>query len=104
MGVFPIGRTTDGADDLSGNVYEWTSSLFGEGAGDDIETQHPYPYDPADGREDAGARPSVRRVVRGGGWRVPHSNARAAFRDSAHPDDRDYCLGFRIVVAASPGS
>jgi formylglycine-generating enzyme required for sulfatase activity len=102
VGVFPGGRTPEGVDDLSGNVYEWTLSLYGEGGADDFDTQHLYPYDPADGREDPEASPRVRRVVRGGGWYVTRSFARAAFRGDDLPDSRYFNFGLRVVVAPSP--
>ncbi len=100
VGVFPNGRTPEGVADMGGNVYEWTSSLFGEGETSDSETGVlPYPYDPADGREDADAAPSVRRVVRGGGWLDPRSSARTAFRNTVHPDYRNPSYGLRVAVA-----
>ena len=102
VGVFPDGRTPRGVADLSGNVYEWTSSLFGKGEVDDYETEYPYPYDPWDGREDGDAGPNVRRVVRGGGWLGTRSYARAAFRLVGQPVDRYYYSGLRVVVASSP--
>ena len=103
VGAFPGGRTPEGVDDLSGNVYEWTSSLFGEGEAGSFESEYRYPYDVTDGREDEEAVPSVRRVVRGGGWLATLSYARAAFRHYAHPDYRFYNLGLRVVVSvASP--
>ena len=42
VGSHPKGATPEGVFDLTGNEAEWTSSLF-----------KPYPYDAADGREDA---------------------------------------------------
>ena len=102
VGVFPTGRTPEGVGDMSGNVYELTSSLYGEGGVDDFETEHPYPFDPADGREDPEASPSVRRVVRGGGWNGTRPFARAAFRGFNHPGHRNDDSGLRVVVAPPP--
>ena len=105
VGVFPSGATPDGMDDLGGQVGEWTSSLDCEGEDDEWgNTQFPYPYDSADGREDADAGPSVRRVVRGGAWNDTHSVACAALRRSNRPDDRGDELGLRVVVVSSPMS
>jgi len=56
VGMYPDGASRYGVLDLVGNVWEWTSSLL-----------QPYPYNPADGREDP-AEPGL-RVVRGGSWR-----------------------------------
>jgi len=53
VGAHPAGATPEGVHDLSGNLAEWTASLF-----------RPYPYDPNDGREDPQARGE--RVTRGG--------------------------------------
>jgi len=45
-----------GCEDLSGNVWEWTRSLWGK----------EYPYDPKkDGRENTSAGKDVARVLRG---------------------------------------
>ena len=105
VGVFPSGRTPQGVADMSGNVYEWTTSLFGMEDEGEVETSHPYPYDPADGRQNPDAGPSVRRVVRGGGWYVNQSYARAAFRFDMYPDNRAADNGLRVVASEmSPGS
>jgi formylglycine-generating enzyme required for sulfatase activity len=55
VGSVPAGRSWVGADDMIGNVWEWTSSVFED-----------YPYDPNDGREQDSDDTSVRRALRGG--------------------------------------
>lgn len=89
IGVFPQGATPEGVHHLSGNVWEWTSSLY-----------RPYPYDPDDGREVADDRLSW-RVVRGGSWYHEAHMARGAYRvaqyRSYHPNDN---VGFRVVCDA----
>jgi serine/threonine protein kinase/formylglycine-generating enzyme required for sulfatase activity len=77
----------DGTFDMAGNVAEWTSSLF-----------KPYPYDPADGREDAQAAGA--RVVRGGSWAQPQGEVRTYARQATTPDTTSNTIGFRC--AATP--
>jgi formylglycine-generating enzyme required for sulfatase activity len=90
IGVFPGGQTPAGITDLSGNVWEWTSSQY-----------RPYPYDSADGREDP-ADADIRRVLRGGSWDFAQFDARAASRNGAPPGYRDGTRGFRVVVRRPP--
>jgi hypothetical protein len=40
-------------------------------------------------------------VVRGGSWNNNHINARAAYRNRNHPNNRNNNLGFRVVCGAS---
>jgi formylglycine-generating enzyme required for sulfatase activity len=61
VGSLPGGVSWVGAYDLSGNVYEWTSSR-GE------PSRFSFPYDPIDGREARPTSPYVQRVLRGGGF------------------------------------
>ena len=83
VGLFPRARRTDLAvDDLAGNVWEWSSSL----------------YDPADT-----SRTADFRVLRGGAWGDSAIAARAIFRDRDHPGSRGNYLGFRAVRPSSPG-
>jgi formylglycine-generating enzyme required for sulfatase activity len=53
VGSYPQGASPYGVEDMTGNVWEWCSSLF-----------KPYPYDANDGRENLSAE--GRRVLRGG--------------------------------------
>lgn len=88
VGAFPEGRSPVGAEDLAGNVWEWTRSLY-----------RPYPYDPHDGRESLQARGDVRRVLRGGSFTSLPPDLRCAAR---LPDNPAYWVrpcGFRVVAA-----
>jgi formylglycine-generating enzyme required for sulfatase activity len=88
VGGFPAGATPSGIYDLSGNVWEWTASLY-----------RPYPYRPEDGRNDPEAEGS--RVVRGGSWGDVQMNARCAVRNRNVPAAFDDGFGFRVVVSLS---
>jgi formylglycine-generating enzyme required for sulfatase activity len=101
VGVFVEGDTPEGISDLTGNVEEWTGSLFGAGVEFD-KAPFAYPYDPQDGREDPEAGPDVRRVLRGGAWLYDLVLARAAYRGEDHPGNRGYEYGCRVVVRSSP--
>lgn len=84
----PQGASWVGALHLSGNVWEWTSSLY-----------QPYPYREDDGREaDTGSRTAVRRVLRGGSFDGTTGSLRAALRPRGNPDDDSgYGGGFRCA-------
>ena len=89
VGVFPDGNTVEGLQDMTGNVWEWTSSLL-----------QSYPYDPHDGRENPDGPDDGRRVVRGGSWYSLQVSARAAVRYSFTPGSRYYDLGFRLACSS----
>jgi formylglycine-generating enzyme required for sulfatase activity len=85
VGSIPAGRSWVGAFDLSGNVWEWTSSLY-------------LPYDSTEDREaDTGARTDVLRVLRGGSWGNYSVVLRSANRNRFNPDNRFYNFGFRCA-------
>lgn len=87
VGVFPHGDTPDGLRDMTGNVWDWTSSLY-----------RPYPYDPDDGRENVQAEDAP-RVLRGGSWSGDRDFCRCAFRLRDDPGSRVNDVGFRVCVA-----
>ncbi|MCX6627281.1 MAG: SUMF1/EgtB/PvdO family nonheme iron enzyme [Candidatus Solibacter sp.] len=71
VGLYPGGATGSGVQDMAGNVWEWTGSLYRGG--------------------------SENRVVRGGSWSVRHASAACAFRDHYHPGIRFNFYGFRCA-------
>ncbi len=81
-----------GAHDLCGNVWEWCSSRWGR----NWQTlDYPYPYDPADGREDLSD--SYARVMRGGSWYDPLDESNPAWRGRYLPGSRASNVGFRLA-------
>ncbi|HOL64310.1 MAG TPA: SUMF1/EgtB/PvdO family nonheme iron enzyme [Accumulibacter sp.] len=88
VGVFPMGDTSNGLADMSGNVWEWTSSAY-----------QTYPYVVDDGREDHAAD-ECKRVLRGGAWGDHPDVARAVRRNGGHPGYRSDYWGFRLVSPA----
>ncbi|KAB2859970.1 MAG: SUMF1/EgtB/PvdO family nonheme iron enzyme, partial [Anaerolineae bacterium] len=84
VGSRPDGVSWVGAYDMSGNVWEWTNSLFRE-----------YPYDAADGREGEGEE---NRSIRGGSYQDLDEFLRTSMRSfwiasaDAYPS-----LGFRCA-------
>jgi hypothetical protein len=86
VGSHPEGASWVGAYNMSGNVWEWTASLYDE-----------YPYDPGDGREDPDDRSGL-RVVRGGACcSYVIADVRAAFRFAVDPHTVDANIGFRCA-------
>jgi len=90
VGCFPGGSSPYGAEDMTGNVWEWTRSPF-----------RPYPYVPSDDREDPQA--AGPRVLRGGAFSSGAGNMRCAyrFRNSPIYFVRFGSFGFRVVVSPS---
>ena len=82
----PQGDSPYGCADMSGNVWEWTHSLY-----------EPYPYRADDGRENEEA--DGLRALRGGSWVSAIEGARISGRGNGSPDDRWKDIGFRVVAA-----
>jgi formylglycine-generating enzyme required for sulfatase activity len=97
VGRYPDGKSPYGLLDAAGNVWEWTSSLWGKHASN---PEFGYPYDAKDGRENLSTPDAVLRVLRGGSFRHDDRSVRCAFRDRNFPNVRINRYGFRVV---SPG-
>lgn len=87
VGCFPANGY--GLYDMSGNVFEWTRSLY-----------KVYPYN--DGCENLDVENKAIMVVRGGCWLYPPDYARCAWRDRNLPVTRVDRLGFRVVLRFPP--
>jgi len=94
VGCFPAGAGPYGCEDQTGNVWEWTRSLWGP---DYMRVGFKYPYEAKDGREDSEASNDLARVLRGGAFAVDRLNCRGAVRFRLTPHYRNDFVGFRVV-------
>ncbi|MFN8423763.1 MAG: SUMF1/EgtB/PvdO family nonheme iron enzyme [Anaerolineae bacterium] len=98
IGIFPDGDTPEGAADMAGNVYTWTSTAWGA---DPASSAFPYPYDAADGREAADTAPDVQRIIRGGSWYDDWPTSLAYARMNAYASDQRRVRGVGVRVGLS---
>jgi formylglycine-generating enzyme required for sulfatase activity len=96
VGCFPGGASPYGCEEMSGNVWEWTLSLWGRAS---AQPSFLYPYDPADGRENQDAPPEIFRVLRGGPYLVGSRHIRCSYRGRAQASSWNEFIGFRVVAA-----
>ena len=95
MGCFPEGASPYGVEELSGNVWEWTRSLWGE---------YPYPSEriARSKREDLQAPAEESRVLRGGAFWYDHQDVRCASRYGGDARGVYDHVGFRVALAGPP--
>lgn len=92
VGFFLNGASPYGVLDMSGNVWEWTRSLWGS-----------YPsflstiQDRAEGEA---LNVSERHVLRGGSWRYTMARASVSSRDYLPHSSSDYANSFRVVLSS----
>lgn len=88
VNAYPSGASPYGCEQMAGNVWEWTHSLFEK-----------YPYRADDGREDE--QKSGNRVLRGGSFGLTLRDERCAGRYRSVIDYSIDDLGFRVCIAPS---
>ena len=81
VGSYPQGASPFGAEDMAGNVQEWTLTEYEGQNASDLTNDRP-------------------RVLRGGSWGDLPVRARASYRGNDLPFYRTWYLGFRVVMAA----
>jgi|CXWL01.1.fsa_nt_gi formylglycine-generating enzyme required for sulfatase activity/energy-coupling factor transporter ATP-binding protein EcfA2 len=96
VGAFPRGKSPCGCEELSGNVHEWTRSLWGK---DWQEPDYGYPYLVTDGRENLQADDKTLRVLRGGSYFLNARYVRCSSRLRGDPSGRGGYVGFRVLLS-----
>ena len=101
VGCFVAGTSPYGCEEMSGNVFEWTRSLWGEWDSKQgqfkFKFTYPYEHDPDQERLDKD--PMWTRTVKGGAWSANKTWLRCAVRYGDVPNNVNWVNGFRCVVS-----
>ncbi|HRB98310.1 MAG TPA: SUMF1/EgtB/PvdO family nonheme iron enzyme, partial [Nitrosomonas sp.] len=81
VGLYPLGRSPFGVDDMAGNIWEWCLNLY---------------YQPSD----ISLSSSDARVVRGGSWGNSPGRAHASARGGDPQSFRNFSVGFRVLCSS----
>jgi formylglycine-generating enzyme required for sulfatase activity len=84
VGVFPLGASPFGIEELSGNVHEWCNDWYA-------------PYQGKERTNPPGPGGGQQRVLRGGSWRSRMASLRSVARSSNLSAFQSNDIGFRIV-------
>lgn len=98
VGCFPLGASPYGVEELSGNVWEWTRTLWGRHV---AIPDYAQPYDPRDGRERWSAPANIFRVLRGGTFYNSAEQITCTAHERNYPDLWISHIGFRLVLRPS---
>lgn len=93
VGCFPQGENPNHIEEMSGNVWEWTRSVY---------DREPYPPDETKWAVREQLDSEKFRVLRGGAFLDSDDDVRCAYRDYFLPLYSFRYIGFRVV--ASPFS
>jgi formylglycine-generating enzyme required for sulfatase activity len=89
VGTHPAGRSSSGAEDMAGGVWEWVADRYGSG------------YDGLPAEEPLGPSEGANRVIRGGSYRSSAWTMRASTRAAADPGVAYDDVGFRCARPSS---
>lgn len=89
VGIFPYGASPYGLLDMSGNIWEWTRSIYDR-----------FSYDPSDKLDNLLSTES--RMLCGGSFYLRSGDVRCVDRLKCGPDYRSADLGFRVVISQIP--
>jgi formylglycine-generating enzyme required for sulfatase activity len=106
VGAFPGGQSSLGLLDMSGNVWEWTRSIFGrwDRKKSEVVDLRKYPYLPDENHEKVVKDNDLLRCVRGGAFHNVSDDVRCALRGWYSPDYRLRFNGFRVGLFFSRAS
>jgi formylglycine-generating enzyme len=88
-----------GLYNMAGNVAEWTSSLYYEGA---YNFQHDMNPDIRYNAKDSDKPRDKRKVIRGGSWKDVGNRLQCGTRDYEYQDTSKSYIGFRCVIDLPP--